>query len=208
MLHTAHEGVDGDLTLTFETMGPEDVGDVGHAVLATAMRYRNELDEETVRSCEGVLAAKVQCELDERERRAGLSQAERSRLETFIRETVCPQFAARAVWERVQNPAEVYVEEPVDSVVRIDGLDTELQSIVDVVTKRSDEQWFRTNSKSYCKRATPRRGHATNSRRSCTPGRSQHNSERAWKSGHISPASASRTTRSPSTGTPRLSSSD
>lgn len=140
-LHTQHDGVDENLSLTFETLGPEEVGDVGHEVIATAIRHRDKIDCETLRACGGVLDATLQYELDGLENQSGVSESERARLKSFIRERVCPQLAASDVWMRVQDAAEVYVEEPVDMIVRIDGLDTELQSLVDVVTKDAAGDW-------------------------------------------------------------------
>ncbi|SFK58079.1 ATP-dependent helicase/nuclease subunit A [Halogranum rubrum] len=136
-LHTEHDGVDDGLPLTFETMGPEDVGDVGHAVLATAIRER--VTTETLEQCSGPLARTLRYALADRAGR--ISADERSRLQRFVADTICPQFAASPLWERLQDAQAVYVEEPVDTLVRVDGLDRELQGVADVLSVDATGTW-------------------------------------------------------------------
>ncbi|WP_435335929.1 UvrD-helicase domain-containing protein [Haloarchaeobius sp. TZWWS8] len=137
-LHSEHEGVDDRLALTFETMGPEDVGTVAHDVVATAIRNRESVSTETVRLCEGPLADRLDRSLDEL---AGIHPDESDKLATFVRETICPQFAESPLWERVQNANRVYVEEPVDMLVRVDGVDLEIQGHADVVLEHPNGNW-------------------------------------------------------------------
>ncbi|WP_435361566.1 UvrD-helicase domain-containing protein [Haloarchaeobius sp. DFWS5] len=137
-LHTGHDGVADDLSLTFETLGPDDVGDVAHAVLATAIRNHDTVSTQTLRQCDGVLADRLQRALDDC---TGVEATERDRLERFVRETVCPQFADSVLWERVTHTTSVFVEEPVDTLVRIDDLDTEMQGHADVVFETVSGDW-------------------------------------------------------------------
>jgi ATP-dependent helicase/nuclease subunit A len=136
-LHTAHDGVADDLPLTFETMAPDDVGDVGHAVLATAIR--EQVSTPTLRQCSGPLARKLRYVLADRADR--IDADERDRLQQFVADVVCPQFAATPLWERLQRASAVYVEEPVDTLVRVDGFDRELQGVADVLSVDATGNW-------------------------------------------------------------------
>ena len=136
-LHTAHDGVAADLPLTFETLAPEDVGDVGHAVLATAIR--EQVSTSTLRQCSGSLARTLRYVLADRADR--IDADERDRLRRFVADVVCPQFAATPLWERLQRANAVYVEEPVDTLVRVDGFDRELQGVADVLSVDAAGNW-------------------------------------------------------------------
>lgn len=70
-----------------------------------------------------------------------ISADERDRLRRFVADVVCPQFAASPLWERLQRSPAVYVEEPIDTLVRVDGFDRELQGFVDVLSVDATGNW-------------------------------------------------------------------
>ena len=134
-LHAEQDGV--TVPLSFETMGPEVVGDVAHDVFATALSAG--LDTDTLRDCSGPVPAALDRAIDDHAR--GVAPAEREQLRRYVEETICPQLAATESYERLAASRRRYVEEPLDAVVRVSGLAVELGGRADVVSVDSEGQW-------------------------------------------------------------------
>ncbi|KAA9395794.1 DNA helicase UvrD [Haloarcula sp. CBA1130] len=137
-LQTQHEGISDEIDLTLETAGLEDIGEISHHVIATAMRHRGSIETDTLRQCEGVVGRSLEYELA---KRPSLSDEEQRQIESFISETVCPQFAQSELWAQIQTAADVYVEESVQLLLRIDGLETEVKGTPDVIFRQADSHW-------------------------------------------------------------------
>ncbi|WP_435116257.1 UvrD-helicase domain-containing protein [Halolamina sp. C58] len=134
-LHAEQDGV--TVPLSFETMGPEVVGDVAHDVFATALSAG--VDPETLRDCAGPLPAALDRAIDEYAR--GVAPDEREQLRRYVEGTLCPQLAATESYGRLAASRRRYVEEPLDAVVRISGLAVELGGRADVVSVDADGAW-------------------------------------------------------------------
>lgn len=136
-LHAPHDGTADGLPLGFETMGPDLVGTVAHDVFAAAIA--REVDTETLRNCVEPLEGVLNSTIDEEAR--GVDPAERDLLRAYVADTLCPQFAASDLWDRLQASRVVYIEEPLDTVVRVAGLDIEVGGQADVVSIDAEGRW-------------------------------------------------------------------
>jgi ATP-dependent helicase/nuclease subunit A len=134
-LHAEQDGV--TVPLTFETMGPEVVGDVAHDVFATALSAG--CDPETLRDCDGPLPAALDRAIDEHAR--GVARGEREELRRYVEGTLCPQLADTDAFRRLAASERCFVEEPLDAVVRVNGLAVEVGGRADVVSVDTDGEW-------------------------------------------------------------------
>ena len=138
-LHADHEGVDDALPLSFETMGPDVVGDVAHDTFAVALRQG--VDTDTLRSAGGPLPQAIDRAVATYASR--VSSAEREQLRRYVESSLLPEVAETALWERLQRRDRHYVEEPLDGVARIGnpGLAVEIGGQADVVSVDDDGNW-------------------------------------------------------------------
>lgn len=136
-LHAEQAGVADTVPLTFETMGPELVGDVAHDLFTTALEA--DVDAGTLRRCGGSLPAALDRAMDRHARHVAAD--EREQLRRYVERTLCPQFAETASYERLAASERRYVEEPLDAVVRIDGLAVEIGGRADVVSVDAEGRW-------------------------------------------------------------------
>ncbi|ELZ88799.1 UvrD/REP helicase [Haloferax elongans ATCC BAA-1513] len=136
-LQTARDGVSEQIPLTFESLGPEVVGDVTHGVLTEAVR--RSVPTSTLQTCSGPLVEILETTI--RKEAVGVNSDERQQLRSYVAGVLCPQFAESELWQRLQEAPEVYVEESLDTVSRVDGVDVEIQSHADFVSKATDGTW-------------------------------------------------------------------
>ena len=134
-LHAEQDGV--TVPLPFETMGPEVVGDVAHDVFATALSAG--VDADTLRDCGGPLPVALDRAIDDHAR--GVAPDEREQLRRYVEGTLCPQLAGTERYERLAASERRYVEEPLDAVVRVEGLAVEVGGRADVVSVDIDGEW-------------------------------------------------------------------
>jgi ATP-dependent helicase/nuclease subunit A len=139
-LHADHDGVADSLPLSFETMGPDVVGDVAHDVFADALR--REVDTSVLRNATGPLPAVIDRAMATHAR--DVASEERERLRRYVEGTLLPRLAESALWERL-NGERRYVEEPLDAVVRVGSgaseLAVELGGQADIVSADSEGNW-------------------------------------------------------------------
>lgn len=141
-LHTDHDGVAESLPLTFETMGPDVVGDVAHDVFTVALDRA--VTTEALREGGGPLPAAVDRAL--RRHTQGVAAAERERLRQYVEGTLLPELAASALWERLQESRQQFVEEPLDAVARVggnerSGVAVEIGGEADIVSVDAQGRW-------------------------------------------------------------------
>jgi len=131
-LHADHEGIDDGLPLSFETMGPDVVGDVAHDTFAAALRHG--VDTETLRTAAGPLPAAIDRAIASHAPR--VSNAEREQLRRYVESSLLPELAETALWERLDGSGNRFVEEPLDGVARVGepGLAVEIGGQADVVS--------------------------------------------------------------------------
>lgn len=134
-LHAAQDGV--TVPLPFETMGPEVVGDVAHELFTRALSAG--VGSETLRNCRGPLPTALDGALDQHAR--GVAPGEREQLRQYVASTLCPQLAETTVYQRLVSSEPRYVEEPLDAVVRLDGLTVEMGGRADAVSVDADGTW-------------------------------------------------------------------
>ena len=134
-LHAEQDGV--TVPLAFETMGPDVVGDVAHDVFATALSAG--CDPETLRNCDGPLPAALDRSVDQHAR--GVARSEQEGLRRYVEGTLCPQLADTDAYRRLAASERCYVEEPLDAVVRVNGLAVEVGGRADVVSVDSEGRW-------------------------------------------------------------------
>jgi len=138
-LHSDHEGVDDSLPLTFETMGPDVVGDVAHDTFAIALR--DEVDTEMLRASGGPLPAAIDRAIARHA--SGVAPDEREQLRRYLESSLLPAFAETSLWDRLQATDRRYVEEPLDGVVRVGdpGLAVEIGGQADIVSVDDAGEW-------------------------------------------------------------------
>lgn len=136
-LHTDRATPVDGLGLPFDALGPDVVGTVAHAVLTHAVS--SGVETSTVEACAGPLRRR----LDEVLAGYGTTGAERAAVRAFVAERVCPQFAASETWARLRASDPVYVEEPLDAVVRVGDrrAAVETRNVADVVSRAPDGTW-------------------------------------------------------------------
>jgi ATP-dependent helicase/nuclease subunit A len=134
-LHAEQDGV--TVPLSFETMGPDVVGDVAHDLFTTALSAG--VDSATLRSCSGPLPSALDRAIDRHAR--GVAPDEREELRRYVSGTLCPQLADSAAYERLSASERRFVEEPLDAVVRVHGLAVEVGGRADVVSVDSRGNW-------------------------------------------------------------------
>lgn len=125
-LHSASGDV--NVPLPFDTMGPEEVGQFVHGVVADAARRRLPVDalRDGDDRVEEVIA-------DRFANGPGVSDAERDAIRDYLTGTVFPQLADTALWERVDRAAAVHTEVPLERVHRVNGLDIEINGKADLI---------------------------------------------------------------------------
>ncbi|MEF8859416.1 MAG: UvrD-helicase domain-containing protein [Halolamina sp.] len=141
-LHTDHAGVSEALPLTFETMSPAVVGDVAHDVFTVALD--RSVTTTTLQEGSGPLPAAVDRAL--RCHTRGVAHAERERLRQYVEGTLLPALAESALWERLQESRQLYVEEPLDAIARVGGngqagVDVEIGGEADIVSVDAEGRW-------------------------------------------------------------------
>jgi ATP-dependent helicase/nuclease subunit A len=138
-LHSDHEGVDDSIPLSFETMGPDVVGDAAHDTFALALR--TEVDTETLRACGGPLPAAIDRAIAQHA--SGVAPDEREQLRRYLESSLLPAFAETALWERLHDADRRYIEEPLDGVVRVGepGLAVEVGGQADIVSVDDAGEW-------------------------------------------------------------------
>ncbi|MBP1987191.1 UvrD-helicase domain-containing protein [Halolamina salifodinae] len=134
-LHADQDGV--TVPLSFETMGPEVVGDVAHDLFTTALSAG--VDAAALRECSGPLPAALDRAVDRHAR--GVAPEEREELRRYLSGTLCPQLADSAAYERLAESERRFVEEPLDAVVRIHGFAVEVGGRADVVSVDAGGDW-------------------------------------------------------------------
>ncbi|WP_254278615.1 UvrD-helicase domain-containing protein [Haloarcula marina] len=137
-LHTDRDDTAADLALPLDDIGPDAVGTVVHDVLARAVDER--VSTATLRACEGTLADALDASV--RENGPGATRSERDAVCEYVRNTICRQFADTETWARLRASERRYVEDSLDAVLRVDGLDIETQNRVDVVSVAPDGTWY------------------------------------------------------------------
>lgn len=142
-VHTDHDGVAESLPLSFETMGPDVVGDVAHDVFTVALD--RPVTTVMLRAGSGPLPEVVDRAL--RRHTRGVSATERERLRQYVEGTLLPELADSALWERLQGSSKQFVEEPLDAVTRVGGdgragVDVELGGEADIVSVDAEGRWW------------------------------------------------------------------
>jgi len=119
--------------LTYESLGPDDVGTIIHHVLTQAIRYG--LTERELRqpSTQHHLFDTVLNADDYHP-----NSSEYAGLVSFFTETILEDFLASDLWMRIQNATQVAVEQPVGGLIRIDGVEFEFNGRADVLCHTPD----------------------------------------------------------------------
>ena len=71
----------------------------------------------------------------------GLTDIERARIEEYLGETILPEFVETDAFARLCAAETVYVEEPLETRTRLDGLRVEVRGQADFIARDGDE-WF------------------------------------------------------------------
>ena len=130
-LHTATNDVPNDLSLSFDQLGPTDVGTCLHTVLMTLVE--REMTTETLRACEGTVRAVFDEVVDDYAPQ--VSDGEREELFSFFQTKVLAAFLDSTLWNRIQRADSVTVEQPVDGLVTVDDVEIELHGTADFVVE-------------------------------------------------------------------------
>jgi len=132
-VHTETDTTDPTLPLTFESIKSETVGELVHTLVGRLVDA-----EIPAKELCGPAARKLAAAVLEDEADAGVSDNEWNGLYTFLTEYVLSNLAASELWERVERATAVYVEEPLHAVIRVDGVDVEVQGVADLVVVLPD----------------------------------------------------------------------
>jgi ATP-dependent helicase/nuclease subunit A len=138
-LHADHDGVADAVPMAFENIGPDAVGDVFHDTFAAALSQ--EVATETLRNCDGPLPAALDRAIARHTRAAPAEECDQ--LRQYVARTLLPQVAKSALWDRLQESSQQYVEEPLDAVTRIGepGVDVEVGGQADIISVDGDGRW-------------------------------------------------------------------
>ncbi|GGL73294.1 UvrD-helicase domain-containing protein [Halocalculus aciditolerans] len=133
-LHTETEAVPESLPFPFDAMGPGAVGRCLHAVL-TGVVARG-VDEASLRE----MTSEVRSLFDEvvEEHAPDATDAERDALVAFFEASVRDAFLDSTLWAQLDAAASVAVEQPVDGLVRVAGVEFELHGQADFVIRSAD----------------------------------------------------------------------
>jgi ATP-dependent helicase/nuclease subunit A len=126
------------LPFGLETANPDTVGTIAHDVLTTAVS--KDVTTSMLKSCQGPLSDTLSTGVDKAV--PAEASGDRDAITTYIRETVCPQFAHSDLWTALQSDTECYVEEPVDDSLSIAGRRLETRNHVDIVSKHDTDTWY------------------------------------------------------------------
>lgn len=167
-LHTDTDEVSPALALPFDAVGPDAVGRIAHAVVAAVAEETlaggasgddeddgggntggaggdaGEGNDGT--DADGVIdptSEAVASVVRERVRRgaAAADPDERAAIRSFVTDTVLPQFATSALADRLRRAETVYAEEPLEGVIRVDGVEVEVPGTADFLLRMPDDRW-------------------------------------------------------------------
>jgi ATP-dependent helicase/nuclease subunit A len=119
-----------DVALPFDAVGSEQVGDLVHRLVARLVRADLAADE-----VDGPVAREIAASVL---KHVAAGDDEQAKLYRFLTTEVLPDLAGSALWSRVERAATVYVEEPLEAVTRVDGVDVEVQGAADLVIVTPD----------------------------------------------------------------------
>jgi ATP-dependent helicase/nuclease subunit A len=125
-LHSDTNDVPEYLPLPFDQLGPDDVGTCLHEVLTTLVE--RDVPEGELQSKSGVVRDVFDDVVQNTTTRVGVD--ERDALWTFF-DDVLDDFLESALWDRIQRAESVSVEQPIDGVVRVDGVEFEIHGEAD-----------------------------------------------------------------------------
>jgi len=136
-LHTETNDVPEALPLSFDRLGPEEVGTCLHDVLTELVR--REVSEESLRTVDET----VRQVFDETVYGLvpGIDIDERDGLFAFFR-SVLAAFLDSELWARIGDPdTTVAVEQPIDGVLTVDGVEFEIHGQADFVVTSPDRRY-------------------------------------------------------------------
>jgi len=119
-----------DVALPFDAVGSEQVGDLVHRLVARLVRADLAADE-----VDGPVAREIAASVL---KHVAAGDDEQAKLYRFLTTEILPDLAGSALWSRVERAATVYIEEPLEAVTRVDGVDVEVQGAADLVIVTPD----------------------------------------------------------------------
>lgn len=138
-LHIDSEAVSPEVPLSFEQVTTEEVGEIVHKLVVLLLEADISRDAlhspvvpQVVEIVDGLLD--VRC--------SDLGESEINGLQAFLYEWVLPGLAASSLWERVQQAAVIYTEEPLQALTRIHNVDIEIHGQADLVLDMGDGTWY------------------------------------------------------------------
>lgn len=131
---TRSESIDADLPDGIER---EQLGEITHQVLTRAVSQN--VSTASLRSFDRPLPEILAQSVTASDSR--ITPAMRTSIQTYLSDRICPQFATSDTWKEIQQAQTQYVEEPIHTVLEIDGIEIETQNRADIVSVQSDGQW-------------------------------------------------------------------
>jgi ATP-dependent helicase/nuclease subunit A len=127
-IHTESNDAAKNLDLPYEAMGPDEIGSVIHDTLTRLIDA--EIAESDLKS-RGDIVSRVFNDVVY-DVTPAIDDDERDRLWEFFNE-ILDDFLASELWEHIQQAESVRVEQPVDGLIKTNGVEIELHGKVDVV---------------------------------------------------------------------------
>jgi len=134
-LHTETDAPDTDLP--YDALGPDAVGRLAHDVIeALAAEPLAEASLHPEASpVDGVLRRKLDYHADP------AAPAERRAVREYLETTVVPQFADSGLRDRLERADAVYLEEPLEGLATVDGVEVEVHGQADFLLRFPDGSW-------------------------------------------------------------------
>ncbi|MGZ0746088.1 UvrD-helicase domain-containing protein [Haloparvum sp. AD34] len=126
-----------DTEAPLDVVEPGALGQTAHDAIGSLIR--SDPDYQATRRGRSQLADHARWAAGRAQLDWGLTDGERSRLEEYLAETVLPEFVETDAFARLCAAETVYVEEPLETRTRLDGLRIEVRGQADFVARDGDE---------------------------------------------------------------------
>ncbi|MEZ3118058.1 UvrD-helicase domain-containing protein [Halobaculum sp. MBLA0147] len=118
-------------------VGPSVLGQIAHDTFGSLIRSDPDCDR--VRAGHADITNHVDWALDRARLKHGLDDTQRNRIRDYLFEAALPAFVATDAFERLCRAGTVFVEEPLETRIKVDDLRVEFRGQADFVARDGDE---------------------------------------------------------------------
>lgn len=136
-LHTDSGTIETDAPLG--DVGPGTLGTITHDAIASMVRTNTDL--QATRNLHVLFDDHVQWALRHAQLEHNLTDKQRQAVETYLSNCVLPEFVETDAFDRLCTADEVYIEDPIETQIRIDGVRIDVRGQADFIA-RDGSEWF------------------------------------------------------------------